>query len=162
MLKPCSLRDLKTLRSEFDRCWIWLAASLAEFGPPTHSKEQLWDRILIDKAYLWPGQGCVILGEIIDHPIGVSSFNYWLQGGELEELATMWAGVEAWAMSKGCSAALGSGRRGWLRVMPGWHELYTVRRKWLTLRRGEHDFLFSQSLRATAELETTEQGTQSR
>jgi hypothetical protein len=157
MLKPLPLCDPQTLRSEFDRCWDWLWASLLEFGP-THSKEQVWDRILEGRAYLWPEQRCVILGEIIYHPIGASSFNYWLQGGQLEQLSTMWAGIEAWAVANGCSAALGSGRRGWVRVMSGdWHELYTVRRKWLT--RGEHDLVLSQSRRAPAKLETAAERT---
>jgi hypothetical protein len=157
MLKPLPLRDLQTLRSEFDRCWDWLWASLLEFGP-THSKEQVWDRILEGKAYLWSGQRCVILGEIIDHPIGISSFNYWLQGGNLDELLTMHAGIEQWAIANGCHVALGYGRKGWMRKMAGnWHEVQTLRRKWLKPppREMMHGTLSPQSGRAAAELETT-------
>src|SRR5262245_9119280 len=140
MIKPLPLSDPTRLRSEFDRCWDWLWASLNKFGP-THSKEQVWDRIICGRAFLWAGEHCVIVGEFIDHPIGARSFNYWLQGGAkgqaLEALALMWDGVEAWALANGCSAALGFGRRGWISKMPGdWQELYTVRRKWLEAPHG--------------------------
>lgn len=153
MLKPLPLSDLVTLRAEFNRCWDWLWKSLCEFGP-THSKEQVWHRILKNQAYLWPGRRCVILGEIIAHPIGINSFNYWLQGGDenhaLAELLSMHAGIEAWAVANGCNVALGSGRKAWSRVMHGdWHDLYTVRRKQLSQR------LPSEPRRIARGLETT-------
>ena len=159
-LKPYPLADVEALRREFDRCWDWLWAALCEFGP-THGKEQVWNVIIVERAYLWPASRCAILGEILHHPIGVSSFNYWLQGGDLVELLTLHAPIEAWAIAQGCHAALGFGRKGWIRKMAGdWHEVQTLRRKWLKPPPPEvsharrQDFL-AQSQRAPAGLETT-------
>jgi hypothetical protein len=118
-------------RKEFDRCWPWLWKSLCEFGP-THNKQQVWARICGNKAFLFPFQNCVVLGEFIDHPIGFRSFNYWLQGGNLSELLTRHDEIEAWAQSWGCHRVMGRGRDGWLRAMEGdWHKGPTTRFKWL-------------------------------
>jgi hypothetical protein len=128
-MEPGSLSNLSELRAEFDRCWPWLWASLCEFGP-THDKEQVWQRICYGKAFLWPAEDAVILGEIIDHPIGLRSFNYWLQGGNIKTLERMWPGVDAWAIKHHCEFAIGDGREGWLRKMPGaWEKLRVFRRK---------------------------------
>lgn len=129
MLTPLS--DPDKARPEFDRCWPWLWESLCEFGP-THTKEQVWFRIYTQKAFLWPERDCVIVGEIIDWPIGLRDFNYWLQGGELEELLKCHDGIEEWAISKNCQRATGRGRKGWVRVMSGdWKMGTTARVKWL-------------------------------
>jgi hypothetical protein len=130
VLKPVG--NVDDARAEFDRCWPWLWASLCEFGP-THNKEQVWFRLFTGKAFLWPGKRCVIVGEIIDWPIGLRDFNYWLQGGKLPELKTLHSGIEAWARTvKGCHRATGHGRDGWSRVMAGdWQVGTTSRIKWL-------------------------------
>lgn len=121
------------MRREFERCWNWLNASLCHSGCPTHTREQVWFRICNSNAYLWPGENCVILGEIINHPIGLRSFHYWLQGGELDELLTLHPGIEAWALTQNCHRATGRGRKGWLRKMHGdWQEGPVTRTKWLT------------------------------
>jgi len=74
----------------------------------------------------------VIVGEIINHPIGLRSFNYWLQGGNIDELLTMHRGIEQWARNRGCHRAIGNGRKGWARVMHGrWEKGPTTRIKWL-------------------------------
>ncbi len=128
-MEPRSLSNLSELRAEFDRCWPWLDKSNNEFGP-THTKEQIWQRIVYSKAFLWPAPDAVILGEFVDHPIGDRSFRYWLQGGNLETLKTMWPGVEAWAIRHGCIWGLGDGREGWTSVMDGdWERVRVIRRK---------------------------------
>jgi hypothetical protein len=89
-------------------------------------------RLATRKAFLWPGKACAIVGEIIFHPIGMRSFNYWLQGGELKELLTFHPGIEQWARERGCHRATGYGREGWIRVMHGaWEKGPTMRIKWL-------------------------------
>jgi len=119
-------------RPYFEHCWPWLWKSLCEFGP-THNKEQVWSRICDDKAFLFPGEESAVLGEFVDHPIGFRSFNYWLQGGSLDELKTMHGGIEAWAQGRGCHRVMGRGRDGWVRTMEGdWHKGPTTRFKWLT------------------------------
>ena len=128
-LAPIS--ELTQLRAQFERCWPWLWTSLCEFGP-THNKEQVWLRLASRKAFLWPGKSCAIIGEFILYPIGLRTFNYWLQGGELTELKSLHDGVEAWAKGRGAQQARGEGREGWLRAMHGnWQKGATVRTKWL-------------------------------
>ena len=128
-LSPTS--DLTLMRSEFERCWPWLWESLCEFGP-THNKEHVWLRLSSRNSFLWPAEKCVIVGEFINWPIGLRDFNYWLQGGDLEQLLTLHPGIEAWAKSKGRQRATGYGRKGWARVMHGnWENGLTARVKWL-------------------------------
>ena len=130
-MEPMSLKNMVALRVEFDRCWPWLWESMCEFGP-THNKEQVWFRICLGKAFLWTGRSCAILGEFIDHPIGLRCFNYWLQGPDLDACKVLHAGIEDWAKTKGCHQATGKGRRGWVRAMDGdWQEGPTERKKWL-------------------------------
>jgi hypothetical protein len=119
-------------KAEFDRCWPWLLASLCASGAPTHNKDHVWQRLCTGKAFLWSSKGCVIVGELIDHPIGYRSFNYWLQGGDLTELLALHPQIEDWARAAGCARVTGQGRVGWSRVMDGdWHKGPTSRFKWL-------------------------------
>lgn len=115
-------------RAAFDRHWPLLDASLASIYR-THTKEQIFDRIAVGHAYLWPGDESVILGEIIVHPIGLRSFNVWLQGGDLDELKTMHPPIEHWARERACSQMIAWGRDGWVRKLDGWQSCGTRRRK---------------------------------
>ena len=125
--------NLVELRADFDRCWPWLWASLCTFGCPTHNKDQVWQRIVTGKAFLWPGRNCVVAVDLIDHPIGYRALNYWLQGGDdLAELKTLHPQIEEWAKQAGCAQVTGLGRDGWSRAMDGdWHKGPTTRMKWL-------------------------------
>jgi hypothetical protein len=116
--------------AEFQRCWPWLEASLAEFGS-THDKDQVWEAINRG-AILWPGENAVILTQIITYPIGVRCCSVWLQGGELEELKTMYPTIEKYARAQGCDWLIGWGRDGWVKAMPGWVSCGTRRKKVLT------------------------------
>ena len=133
VLTPLRISDgnLFEARNQLDRCWPWLLASMQEFFQ-THTREQVWQRIYERRAFLWPGDKCAIVGQLVKHPIGITSFNYWLQGGKLDELKTMWPGVEAWARARGCVVVTGIGRDGWSEVMDGnWQKGPTTRIKWL-------------------------------
>ena len=124
--------NLVEKEAEFERCWPWLLASLCASGSPTHNKEQVWRKICIGEAHLWSGENCVIVGEIIQHPIGYRSFNYWLQSGDLDGLLLLHPKIEAWAEEAGCAQVRGRGREGWSRVMDGnWQKGPTPRMKWL-------------------------------
>ena len=73
-----------------------------------------------------------MVGEIIDYPIGLRVFYYWLQGGDIDELKTLWDGIEEWATTRGAHQARGIGRDGWSRAMNGkWRKGPTTRMKWL-------------------------------
>ena len=100
----------------------------------THTRDQVFSRIINRqlRTFLWPNANCAIVGEIINHPIGIRAFNYWLQGGDLVELLTMHEGIEAWAKERGCVVATGNGRDGWARIMDGnWQKGPSTRIKWL-------------------------------
>lgn len=137
--------NLVAWKAEFDRCWPWLWESLCAFGCPTHTKEQVWQRILTGKAFMWPGESSCIVVELIDYPIGWRACNYWLQGGDLKDLKTKHAAIEDWAQQAGCVQAKGGGREGWSRAMAGeWRKGPTTRIKWLgeppaVVRRALHD-----------------------
>jgi len=120
------------LMNEFLRCWPWLWESQREHGP-THDREQVWWLVRNKRAFLWPGESCVILGQFFYWPIGLRDFNYWLQGGSLRELKTFHAGVEEWAQRyRDVHRITGHGRDGWSRVMNGpWRKGPTTRTKWL-------------------------------
>src|SRR5262245_3440874 len=104
-----------SIKDEFERCWPWLRESLGFHSVPTHTKEQVWDRIAARKAFLFPGKECAIVGEFVRWPIGLVDFNYWLQGvkeshGEgLKELLSMHANIERWARARGAHRATGRG-----------------------------------------------------
>jgi hypothetical protein len=98
----------------------------------THTKDQVWERVFQGRAFLWPGRDCAILGQLVNHPIGIRAFNYWLQGGKLDELLTMHSGIEKWAQERECRVVTGQGRKGWARAMCGnWQKGPTTRIKWL-------------------------------
>src|SRR5215475_585104 len=127
-MKP--LRPSPQLHAELERCWPWLWASLCEFGP-THSKAQVLTRLLNYQAYLWPGKRCAIITELVDYPIGMRACNYWLQGGELEEIKTFHPAIEEWALACGCHQTTRRGREGWVRAMHGMQKGPTFSMKWL-------------------------------
>src|SRR4051812_30581145 len=126
------MSNLVTEKIEFDRVWPWLNESMCRTCP-LYTKDHIWDCIVRGEAFLWTGEKCAIVGCIILHPIGFSSFNYWLQGGNLEELLTLQPGIEKWAIDSGCARAMGEGRPGWAKAMDGdWVRGPTWRYKWLT------------------------------
>ena len=124
--------NLVAWRAEFDRCWPWLWAALCSFDCPTHTKEQVWRRLVTGKAFMWPGERSVIIVELVNHPIGYRSCHYWLQGGDLAELKTKHSQIEDWARQTGCAQMTGDGREGWARAMDGdWRKGPSTRSKWL-------------------------------
>ena len=131
MHAPLSISDPIATRTHFDRAFPALWRSLCQYGP-TYNKENVWFKICAGKAFLFTHKNSAVVGELIDHPIGFRSFNYWLQGGELGELKEMHAPIEAWAREQGCVRVMGIGRDGWSRAMHGdWHKGQTTRWKWI-------------------------------
>ncbi len=122
--------------AEFERCWPWMEAALAEGAFlhngkvwPSHNKEHVWERIVKGKCFFWPGKDCVIITEILTSPTGIKSHHTWLAGGKLEEIVTMMPKIEAWGRKHGCHRQTGSGRRGWLRAFEGYREIGTRKEK---------------------------------
>lgn len=113
------------IEHELDRVWPWLEAALAHAGD-THRKEHILARILDGRAQLWtePGAACVTSIERSD--TGLREVNGWLAGGDLDGVRRIVARAEQWGREIGCQRALITGRRGWLRALPGYREAATV------------------------------------
>ncbi len=114
------------IRTEFDRCWPWLEASLERYGR-THTKEDVWRRIESGKAYFWPDNNSAIVAEILNHPTGLRTFHGWLAGGELSEIVARIPSLEQFAIERGCHRATVTGRPGWQRVFPDGYRVLGVR-----------------------------------
>jgi len=122
---------LAPFRREFERCWPWIEDSLkfvAFKGKNgelllTHEKKHVWERLVNGKTFLWPGKECVILTEFHVTPTGLKAHHTWLAGGNLQEIKEMMPIIEEWGRKRGCLRQTGSGRRGWLRVFDGYHEI---------------------------------------
>jgi hypothetical protein len=108
-------------RIEFERCWPWLAASIYRYGN-THSKADVWSRIATG-AHFWPLPHGAIVGVRQAHPSGMRQLNFWLAGGDLQEIAEMEPSLCAWASNRGCHrVVIPCGRRGWLKALDGYEE----------------------------------------
>jgi hypothetical protein len=115
-------------RTELDRCWPWLEASMLD--GPTHTKEHIWKLVENGRAHLFPGPDHAALTELLYYPTGLKRMNMWLVGGKLESIKAAYPEWEEWAKYKGCHDLVGTGRRGWLRELKGWEEIgiYRIKR----------------------------------
>lgn len=105
--------------NEFERCWPWLAAALEHAGG-THRKEDLWRCIETGSAQLHPLTHGAVVTTIQVHPSGLKDANWWLAGGDLEELLKVQPLLEFWLQSEGCKRVTLTGRKGWLKALPGY------------------------------------------
>lgn len=127
---------LEEARIEFERCWPWLLASL-EFAAFkhgdkvwfTHSKADVWERIVTGKCHFWPGKECVIVTEFYVSPTGLKSHHTWLAGGNLKEIVKMTPAIEDFGKRQGAHRQTGHGRLGWLRVLKGYRQTWIRREK---------------------------------
>jgi hypothetical protein len=111
--------------SEFERCWPWLAAAM-EQGGHTHSKEHIRGLIEAGDAQLHPLPHGAIVTCVLNHPTGLKELNYWLAGGELNELLKAEGLITEWAKSIGCDRVSISGRHGWRKIFPGYRATSTI------------------------------------
>lgn len=115
--------------SQLLRCKPWIEAAL-ERGGNTHSFDDIAAAVAAGTMQLWPApRGCLVT-EIVQFP-RKRVLDVFLGGGELDQLADMHRDVIAWAKSQGCTEAIITGRRGWVRAFAGhgWKEQATVLRK---------------------------------
>ena len=56
-----------------------------------------------------------MITEVVRYP-RKTALNFWLAGGDLQELKTMLAPIEQWAREQGCERITLAGRRGWERT----------------------------------------------
>lgn len=124
---PLNRVGLYRLKSEFDRCWPWLEASILynayEKGGkalPTHRKADIWPRITVGKMLLWAGEASAILTYIVTYPTGLKIQYTFAAGGNRNEIKRMMVDVEDYGHAQGCHQQQGGGRLGWLRVFSGY------------------------------------------
>lgn len=112
--------ELRWLRSEFERCAVWIQAALdRDIGG--FDLEDVWQLIATDRAQLWPLKQSAIVTVLEFFP-RKTVLRYWLCGGELKECIVAQAAIGQWAKSAGATDAIIGGRKGWLRVLPGFKE----------------------------------------
>jgi hypothetical protein len=100
--------------SEFDRCSKWLEAAL-EYSGGTHGIEDIAEGVREGRFQFWPSPRAAAITEIIVYP-RLKALNWFLAGGDLDDLKAMRPFVELWAKQQGCSRSTFSGRRGWERT----------------------------------------------
>ena len=77
------------------------------------SLDEVRSEIGTGHAQLWAGRRSALVTRL--HADG--RVHVWLAGGELADILSMVAGVEAWARQQGCTFATLQGRKGWERVL---------------------------------------------
>ena len=113
---------------QLERCWPWIAAAIAHYGP-THTKQQVWDALVHGHAQLWPMPRAVMVTQINNHFTGFKEAQAWMAGGDLKDILEWTPRIEQWARDEGCARAVVAGRRGWLKVLDNYHELITIMAK---------------------------------
>jgi hypothetical protein len=116
------------MRQHIDTQWDRLSPLLAEAlerGGGLHTLEIVKARIDDGRAQFWPCQRSALVTRIVDQPTG-RVLDYWLAAGDLAEIREAEPHIAAWAAEAGCRRAFFTGRRGWLRAMPGWCEVSTL------------------------------------
>ena len=112
--------------NELERCKPWIVAALSRNGG-SHDFDDIVAGVTSGKMQLWPApHGCLVT-EICVFP-KKTILDVFLGGGNLAQLADMHVDVIAWAKAQGCTQAVITGRRGWVRAFEkyGWTEKATV------------------------------------
>lgn len=100
---------------EFDRCAPWIAAAL-NYSGGTHHLDDIREAVRAGEAQLWPGHRAAVVTEVITYP-RKRVCNFFLAGGDLDELLRMLPVIEQWARDMGCAGMTIQGRPGWKRVL---------------------------------------------
>jgi hypothetical protein len=99
---------------DFARCSKWLEAAL-EYSGGTHGIEDIAAGVKEGRYQFWPAPNAAAITEIIVYP-RLKALNWFLAGGDLDELKVMRPHVELWAKQHGCTRSTIAGRRGWERT----------------------------------------------
>jgi hypothetical protein len=107
------MQETLDLEKEFERCTPYIAAAL-EYSGGTHTVADVAEMIREGRAQFWPGLRSAIVTEINEYP-RIKILNFFLAGGDIDELAIMSKFIENWAKMAGCQRITLVGRRGWER-----------------------------------------------
>jgi hypothetical protein len=100
--------------AEFNRCSKYIEGAL-EHNDVGQSIEDVKGAIERGDCEFWPGNDAAIVTEKFQGADGRTYVNFFLAGGDLDELTDMTPRIEAWAKQQGASRVLVYGRRGWER-----------------------------------------------
>jgi hypothetical protein len=99
-------------QSEWDRCRPWIEAAL-EYTYGTHTIEDIYEGVVAGRFHFWPGKNAAIITEFNFYP-RFKSINFFLVGGDKDELFEMEPLICEWAKAQGCTRVGPQfGRRGW-------------------------------------------------
>jgi hypothetical protein len=128
------------LASEFHRCRDWIQDAL-DYAEGEHEIEHVWAALKSGEAQLWPTSNGAVITTLRTYPTGEKAIVWWLAGGALAELKDTERAVSEWAKRQGCTRAVISGRRGWLKALDGYRETATVMVRTLRQAQGEASIL---------------------
>lgn len=99
--------------AEFGRCQHWLEDAL-KYNNTGQTLDDVKRGLLSGEYILWPGKNSAVVTEHYDAPTG-KFLNFFLAGGDIEELESMLKPIETWAKEFGVKKITLFGRRGWER-----------------------------------------------
>jgi hypothetical protein len=106
-----------------------LADSLAVSGE-AYKVADVRDQIEAGKAQ-WHGfEDCAVVTQVLKRVAGDICV-IWLVAGTMAELPGVEDSIAEWARSHGCVEMRYTGRRGWLKMLPGWEDIGTTGRRML-------------------------------
>jgi hypothetical protein len=100
--------------AEFNRCSKYLEDAL-EYNDIGQTLDEIKRGLEEGEYTFWPGRQSAIVTEQFATNDGKVMVNFFLAGGDIDELARMTTTVEAWAAKSGASRMMVYGRRGWER-----------------------------------------------
>lgn len=117
--------EIAWARGEFLRCKPWIKAALARDAIGTHDADDVWTLIEAGHAQIWPTPHAVMVTKIDRFP-KATVLQWWLAGGNLNEILASEPRIRAWAKAQGCTFAAIAGRRGWARKLKDYRAAFTV------------------------------------
>lgn len=115
------MTDEELLIDEFARCAPYLMAAI-DYNGGECSLADVYDGIRSGAYALMGGKASALVLEPVAHPSGKRVLNFFLAGGDLEELKQMEQQVCQWARVEGYDSVAIFGRRGWLKRLDGYTE----------------------------------------
>jgi hypothetical protein len=98
--------ELKTYRRQIEEA--------LRYADHSHSFEDICEMVRTGQLQFWPGPNSVIITELLEYP-SYRALNFFLAGGDIVELETMYPLIEKWGRAAGCDRAVATGRKGWER-----------------------------------------------
>lgn len=114
-----------TFEETFTRVWPWLDAAAKPYGRTT-SRECVLLRLLDGRAQLWTDATAALVTSIERHDTGLADLYGWLAGGDMDGLLRIHERAEVWAREAGIDRLMISGRKGFIKTLPGYRVISTT------------------------------------